>query len=356
MMGALLKKYFLYPFFLCVTCTSFSQVSLKDKLKEAKELQENDHVVSARILLNEILSYDSTNYEAVFLRGVGYYKMLNLPKALIDFNSLIDQKIFLSEALYYRSSVYMRMEDYNGVLKDCNSLLELEPLNRNAKLMRLSSLLALENYEQGFSESNDFVKTYPKVGEGYTIRAAFRMLNKGRYIDICSDILMSNYLGVRQLKELDVHKCFYDDFPFKVGECMERECLSPLVVNFKMISAQPVSEEMIIGKWEQMASLMTWEDTLTGIVNSTFLLGVHEVDYSRIFTFESNNKGICDFNSEKTPMDWKVIDKNQIEIKIAGGDSEKFVINVDTNCIELITHNPKMPLWYTMDVLKRIVE
>lgn len=351
-----LKHLYLYCFIVLMgSFDGFSQISLDDKMNEAKALQADNKIISARIIFNEILNYDSTYYEARLLRGVGYYQLQNFSKAIIDFDFIIRNNLFIQDALYYRASLNARISDFTRVIVDCNRALELNPDDKRMKLMRISALVGVFNFDQGLVECNEFIEKWPEESSTYIIRAICkRELNPVSFIDFCTDVLIAVNFGFKVEEVLKLDYCIEENFPYELGACHELKCLSPLAANYKLVTAKPIQEELIYGEWELTAKILTWEDKDLQQMHATYLIGKYKEDYEITYHFLKDSKGVYFFKGMESLMSWKFVNNNQIELINHQGNIEQFVISSDGETIELIQKDTNTPYMYTFLMLKRV--
>ena len=99
------------------------------KLEEAKSLFEKQDYEPAIVLLNEFLSTQKENADALYLRGICYRRTGNYKASIDDFTTMLirlsDEPTLLSE----RGVSFYHNNEITASLKDMDKAVELEPEN-----------------------------------------------------------------------------------------------------------------------------------------------------------------------------------------------------------------------------------
>lgn len=127
------------------------------KLEEWKKLLNESKFSEALILLNQFLSENNNNADALFYRAICYRKLEQYQLSINDFNSIII-RINDDASLYSERAVsYYHLKDYTAAVSDLNKAVELEPNNP----YRYSS----RAYIRAYIDIDGAIKDYEKAIE-----------------------------------------------------------------------------------------------------------------------------------------------------------------------------------------------
>lgn len=103
-------------------------------LDKAKRLFASVRYTECKELLDKSIELDNKNLECIRLRGLTNYKLKNLETSNIDFETLVEEKSFLSEAYYYLGNIEIQKHNREMAITFWQQAIEKNNKNAQAKL------------------------------------------------------------------------------------------------------------------------------------------------------------------------------------------------------------------------------
>lgn len=312
----------------------FAQTEIEKRQHEKAKKEFNDgHYALAKFHFKELILKNPSNYEAISYKLRANLLLGQYSNTFDDCNLLIEKDTFLHDAYFSSASSNMGLENYQLALEDFNKLLELDSVTSNDFFSRGLARMALKKYEKAIKDFTHCIELDSGYLEAYTSRATCKGL-LGKQDDACLDLLIGKQMGSQKAIKLLEKNCHITEVSVELGSCIERDCVSPLLINFKIAQCKNVKTEDIVGKWEMISSLMTWRDTTTNQVNATYLMGEYQIKYE----FFPSGKGRR-YNKKKViNVDWEWNGEGQLKIHFQNEYNvvEEVFINANSNFLEMM--------------------
>lgn len=142
-----------------------------------------------------------------------------------------------------------------------------------------------------------------------------------------------------------------------IDACLTRTSISPIKIQEKLTKVRPIDNpELIVGEWEVIASLMTWQNKEDpDYYTTTFGYGEYRKEYTITYEFLNENKGTRTSDGQIIDIEWKLTDSNKkLYTKNNLDLEEEIYIRMNADTIELLFSNGKPYPMYLYNVLKRI--
>lgn len=159
---------------------SYADSSVEKKIDQAWDLYVEGDYNKALKLLDEVLSIDSENQEAYYLRGNVYCESEQYLRAIQDLNKALELDSEDDMAYSDRGDAYYFLDKYENALNDYNQAIKLNPakadyyanralayysLNQNAKaLVDINKAIELDPSDSYFTDMRDDIKSAMKDG------------------------------------------------------------------------------------------------------------------------------------------------------------------------------------------------
>lgn len=148
-----------------------------------------------------------------------------------------------------------------------------------------------------------------------------------------------------------------DEFAFEIGDCLTRECISPIVIRYKLAMLNFDSPPSILGDWEMITSLMTWKDSVLDQNMCTILLDECPVKIQFIYRFNSDNTGTSEMGDQVgRNFKWRIEDNNHLIIQSKEGKEESFVFRSNEKFLEKIHVIHEKKQFYGYEVYRKLKE
>ncbi len=155
-------------------------------LKGNQALQQEDYSTALRYY-NAGIEIDSTFADIYNNRGIIFFEINQLEKALTDYNKALSIKPDFANALFNRSNLYYTQEVYDKSLQDLDKLIELLPDSAEMYFYRARTHLQLFQYEAAQKDLNHLISKQASNATGYDSRA-YLNLKLGNYAQARKDL------------------------------------------------------------------------------------------------------------------------------------------------------------------------
>lgn len=350
-----MKSFFVFLLLIVLSFFSVGQNDYSLKLQEAEKLLRDNSPMSARLLVDEIIKEEPTNFRAYLVRGNSYFMMQQFEKAIADFTISKNEDTLRLESLITRGVSYMNLDMRTQCLLDFNEASTLGPNNEVVMQNRALVLYSLSEFSQAKIELNKLLKNKPSWIMAYYIRGLCNY-NLGEIENALVDLTISARLGNEEAKLFLNSYSDLNSFPFNVGECLLRDCISPMVIQYKREISKYNDSISIIGNWKMITSLMTWNDeNEPNKYNSTILRKEYPENINFEFTFNSDGTGEERGPDGKgTTFKWSIKEFNCLEMIFKNGETIKQLVRFNEEFIEVFQYEMAPSDYYTYEVFKKI--
>ncbi len=118
----------------------------------------NNNYHDAIDILNVLLRYDPTDFDAYFLRGIAKYNLDDLLGADADFSQAVELNPVYTGAYYYRAITRSRLGNYDDALSDFRQAIELRPDIPDPYYSRGVTRLLNQQFEAAIADFNIFIR------------------------------------------------------------------------------------------------------------------------------------------------------------------------------------------------------
>ena len=140
---------------------SYADSPSEEKIDKAWDLYVEGDYNKALKLLDEVLSTDSENQEAYYLRGTVYCHLKKYPRAIQDLNKALelDSEDYMS--YNERGDAYYFLHKYEDALNDYNKAIALDPTEEDYYANRALVYYTLEQYTKALVDINKAIELDP---------------------------------------------------------------------------------------------------------------------------------------------------------------------------------------------------
>lgn len=183
------KKFMLWILlFLVLSCqdSEYNSRMVQFFLKGNQALQQEDYNTALRYY-NAGIEIDSTFADIYNNRGIIFFEINQLEKALADYNKALRLKPNFANALFNRSNLYYTQAAYKQSLQDLNKLIALLPDSAEMYFYRARTHLQLFQYEAAQKDLDQLLEKQTDNAAAYDSRA-YLNLKLGNYQQAQKDL------------------------------------------------------------------------------------------------------------------------------------------------------------------------
>lgn len=140
---------------------SYADSSSEKKIDQAWDLYIEGDYNKAVKLLDEVLSVDSGNQEAYYLRGTAYCHLENYPRAIQDLNKALELDPEDAMAYNERGDAYYYLHKYDNAINDYNQAIKLNPNEADYYANRALAYYGSDQYAKSLADINKALELEP---------------------------------------------------------------------------------------------------------------------------------------------------------------------------------------------------
>lgn len=206
--------------------------NIRGTSKKALRVSPNDVLAD----LNKSIELDPKNYKAVFNRGLLYWDVGRLEKALSDMNRAIELAPNIAEYYYNRGTLYKFQKNYDKAKADYTKAIELDPkhdiayANRAEVLLEQSKQITDATFIAAEADVAKSIAINPKNWRAYWVKSMLKYYKNQDKTDAFKDLLTANKLNPGQP---EVEKSITNAGWNNVPEKLRMEGLGPIIARYK---------------------------------------------------------------------------------------------------------------------------
>lgn len=178
----------------------------KEHTEEGIRHFEQRNYMDALFNFNKAVELDSSNYQALYMRGCIKKIYEDQHGAMKDFNAAIDFNPDLYEAYYERGNIKFVLQDYYGAIADYTRTIKLNEYHVEAYFKRGQAKQQLEAYSDAINDCTKILEINPRNVDAYFLRGILR-IEHGQLESGCLDLSKAGELGDVKAYEEIKSKC-----------------------------------------------------------------------------------------------------------------------------------------------------